>query len=129
MPGIASAVPIRKPRATINKLFIDLRSLESLEDRNIYTPGGIVKSMKITKSTKRVLLFMSSPWGRWGRVVVGSVMIVSALFTGGIALIMLPFGAMMVFTGTMNLCPMGPMYSQPLKGEKIIANMQTYQLK
>lgn len=85
--------------------------------------------MKITKSTKRVLLFMSSPWGRWGRVVVGSAMIVSALFTGGIALIMLPFGAMMIFTGTMNLCPMGPMYSQPLKGEKIIANMQTYQLK
>ena len=85
--------------------------------------------MKISKSTKRVLLFMSSPWGRWGRVVVGSAMIVSALLTGGIALIMLPFGSLMIFTGTMNLCPMGPMYSQPLKGDKIIENMQTYQLK
>ena len=85
--------------------------------------------MKITNSTKKVLLFMSGPYGRWGRVIVGSIMIVSALFTGGLALIMLPFGAMMIFTGTMNLCPMGPMYRQPLKGEKIIANMQTYQLK
>lgn len=85
--------------------------------------------MKMTKSTKQVLLFMSSPWGRWGRVVVGSVMILSALITGGLALIMLPFGALMLFTGSMNLCPMGPMYRQPLKGEKIIANMQTYQLK
>ena len=85
--------------------------------------------MEITKSTKRVLLFMSSPYGRWGRVVVGSVMIVSALLTGGAALIILPFGALMIFTGSMNLCPMGPMYRQPLKGEKIIANMQTYQLK
>lgn len=72
---------------------------------------------------------MSSPWGRWGRVVVGSVMVLSGLLTGGAALIVLPFGILMIFTGTMNLCPMGPMYRQPLKGEKIIANMQTYQLK
>jgi len=85
--------------------------------------------MKITNSTKKVLLFMSGPYGRWGRVVVGSIMIVSGLLTGGLALIMLPFGALMIFTGTMNICPMGPMYRQPLKGEKIIANMQTYQLK
>jgi hypothetical protein len=85
--------------------------------------------MRITKSTKKVLLFMSSPWGRWGRIALSPLMITGGLLIGGAALIMVPFGVLMLVTGSMNLCPMGPIYRQPLKGEKIIANMQTYQLK
>ena len=49
--------------------------------------------------------------------MVGAIMVSVGAILGGGGLIMLPFGALMIFTGSINVCPMGSMYSQSLKGQ------------
>lgn len=84
--------------------------------------------MKLTKSAKRTLLFMSSPAGRWARIIAGPIMIATAITIGGAAYIMLPFGVLMLITGTANLCPMGPLYKQSFSGVKILQDVPRYKI-
>lgn len=91
-------------------------------------PWGYTKFMKLSKSAKRTLLFMSSPAGRWARIIGGPLMIAIAITVGGATYLLVPFGVMMFITGTANLCPMGPLYKQSFSGAKILQDVPRYKL-
>jgi len=67
-----------------------------------------------------VLKAMSSPAGRWARIVGGPAIIAGSIVSGGWALALLPVGVMMMATGIVNLCPAGLFLGRPVNGEELI---------
>lgn len=74
----------------------------------------------IPASTIAVMKAVSSPVGRWARIVGGPVLIAGSLISGGWALALIPLGIMMFTTGLLNLCPAGLFYRTPLNGKKLL---------
>ena len=61
-----------------------------------------------------VLKAVSSPVGRWARIIPGAVL------SGGLALALIPVGVLMLVTGALNLCAAGLFLRRPVNGEKLI---------
>ncbi|SCX14573.1 DUF2892 domain-containing protein [Candidatus Aquiluna sp. UB-MaderosW2red] len=74
----------------------------------------------IPKSSIAVMKAVSSPAGRWARIVGGPVLIAGSILSGGWALALIPLGLMMFSTGLLNLCPVSLYYRAPLNGEKLL---------
>jgi hypothetical protein len=62
-----------------------------------------------------LIKFMSSRAGRLLRVAAGMALIVVALDLGGGWLTLSVLGLITLFAGTLNVCLMAPLMSQPLK--------------
>lgn len=71
-----------------------------------------------------LLTAVSSPAGRWARIIGGPAVIVGAIVAGGWALVLAPIGAMMLVTGILNICPVGPLLGRPAKGDELILSFQ-----
>ena len=71
-----------------------------------------------------LLTAVSSPVGRWARIILGPLVVVGAIVTGGWALALVPIGVMMLVTGILNLCPAGPLLGRPAKGDELILSFQ-----
>jgi hypothetical protein len=67
-----------------------------------------------------VLKAVSSPVGRWARIIGGPVIIAGSIASGGWALALIPLGGLMLATGVLNLCPAGLFLGRPVNGEKLI---------
>ena len=67
-----------------------------------------------------VLKAVSSPTGRWARIVGGPAIVVGSIVSGGWALALIPIGVLMLATGVLNLCPAGLFLGRPVNGEKLI---------
>jgi hypothetical protein len=76
-----------------------------------------------------MISFMSGPWGRLARGVVGSFLVVLALIGMGWSLLLLPLGLFMMATGILNYCPAGLMFPEWKKETQILANFPTHKLK
>lgn len=74
-----------------------------------------------------VLKAVSSPAGRWARIVLGPLVIVGSIAAGGWALVLVPVGIMMTVTGILNWCPAGPMLGRPIKGDELILSFDRIQ--
>ena len=85
--------------------------------------------MKLTPANKKILTFMASTPGRWARIIAGATFAVLALTQGGASLFLLIPAAMMLTTGIMNYCPMGPLYGQTIKSGELLKKLQTYDMK
>jgi hypothetical protein len=85
--------------------------------------------MKLTPAKRRMLSFMSGPWGRLARATVGSVLIATALVGMGWNLLLLPLGIFMIATGILNYCPAGLVFPEWKKEPQILANFPTHKLK
>ena len=85
--------------------------------------------MKLTPANKKILTFMASTPGRWLRIIAGVALATTALVQGGLSLLLLIPAAMMLTTGIMNYCPMGPLYGQSIKSGEILKKLQTYDMK
>ena len=85
--------------------------------------------MKLTPANRRMLSFMSGPWGRLARATVGSVLIATALVGMGWNLLLLPLGIFMIATGILNYCPAGLVFPEWKKERQILANFPTHKLK
>jgi hypothetical protein len=72
---------------------------------------------------------MASTPGRWLRIIAGVALAITALVQGGLSLLLLIPAAMMVTTGIMNYCPMGPLFGQSIKSGEILKKLQTYEMK
>jgi len=72
---------------------------------------------------------MASTPGRWARIVGGVTLATIALTQLGGAIFLLIPAALMLTTGIMNYCPVGPLYGQGIKSGEILKNLQTYDLK
>ena len=96
---------------------------------NKNTPRGIVESMKLTPANKKILTFMASTPGRWARIIAGATFAVLALTQGGASLFLLIPAALMLTTGIMNYCPMGPLYGQSFKSGELLKKLPSYDMK
>jgi Zn-dependent protease len=96
---------------------------------NKYTPRGILEVMKLTPLNKKILTFMASTPGRWARIIAGVSLAGVALMQGGASLFLLIPAAMMLTTGIMNYCPMGPLYGETIKSGELLKKLQTYDMK
>jgi len=67
-----------------------------------------------------VLKAVSSPVGRWARIIGGPVIIAGSIAAGGWALLLIPVGLMMLAMGVLNVCPAGLFLGRPVNGEKLI---------
>jgi len=67
-----------------------------------------------------VLKAVSSPAGRWARILGGPAIIIGAVASGGWALLLVPVGALMLATGILNLCPAGLFLGRPVKGDELV---------
>jgi hypothetical protein len=67
-----------------------------------------------------VLKAVSSPAGRWARIMGGPVIIAGSIVSGGWALALIPIGVLMFSTGVLNLCPAGLFLGRPINGESLI---------
>lgn len=67
-----------------------------------------------------VLKAVSSPAGRWARIIGGPVIIAGSIVSGGWALLLVPVGLLMLATGVLNLCPAGLFLGRPVNGDKLI---------
>jgi hypothetical protein len=85
--------------------------------------------MKLTPARRKMISFMSGPWGRLARGVVGSFLVVLALIGMGWSLVLLPLGLFMMATGILNYCPAGLLFPEWKKERQILANYPTYKLK
>jgi hypothetical protein len=85
--------------------------------------------MKLTPARRKMISFMSGPWGRLARGVVGSFLVVLALIGMGWSLLLLPLGLFMMATGILNYCPAGLMFPEWKKERQILVNYPTYKLK
>ena len=63
---------------------------------------------------------VSSPAGRWARILGGPAIIVGAVASGGWALLLVPVGGLMLATGILNLCPAGLFLGRPVKGDELV---------
>jgi hypothetical protein len=66
-----------------------------------------------------ILKAVSSPVGRWARIVGGPAIIGGGILSGGWALVFVPVGILMLVTGALNLCPAGLFLGRPVNGEKL----------
>jgi Zn-dependent protease len=104
--------------------------MNRLFDRgNNNTPGGIIGTMKLTPANKKILTFMASTPGRWIRIFGGVTLAAVALTQGGASLLLMIPAAMMLTTGIMNYCPMGPLYGQTVKSGELLKKLHTYDMK
>lgn len=85
--------------------------------------------MKLTPANKKFLTFMASGYGRLIRLVVGGSLIAIALTQLGWALLLLPLGIAMTYTGIANVCPVGPLFRQSAKSAELLKSLQSYDLK
>ena len=85
--------------------------------------------MKLTPANKKILTFMASTPGRWIRIFGGGALAVTALVQGGVSLLLLIPAAMMLTTGIMNYCPMGPLYGQSIKSGELLKKLPSYEMK
>ncbi|MBX9471382.1 YgaP family membrane protein [Microcella sp.] len=67
-----------------------------------------------------VLTAVSSPVGRWARIIGGPAIIAGSLLSGGWALALIPVGILMLATGVLNLCPAGFFLGRPVKGDELV---------
>jgi hypothetical protein len=67
-----------------------------------------------------ILKAVSSPVGRWARIIGGPAIIAGSIVSGGWALALIPVGILMLTTGVVNLCPAGLFLGRPVNGEKLI---------
>jgi hypothetical protein len=67
-----------------------------------------------------VLKAVSSPAGRWARIIGGPVIIAGSIVSGGWTLLLVPVGLLMLATGVLNLCPAGLFLGRPVNGDKLI---------
>ena len=85
--------------------------------------------MKLTPANRKMLSFMSGPWGRVARAAMGSFLIATALVGMGWNLLLLPLGIFMIATGILNYCPAGLVFPEWKKERQILANFPTHKLK
>jgi hypothetical protein len=85
--------------------------------------------MKLTPANRKMILFMSGPWGRLARGAMGSFLIAIALIGMGWSLLWLPLGIFMIATGILNYCPASLMFPEWKKERQILTNYPTYKLK
>ena len=85
--------------------------------------------MKLTPANKKILTFMASTPGRIARIVVGTALIGIAITLSGAWLTLALLGGFMIFSGTMNYCPMGPLFGQSSKSGELLKTLQKYDLK
>ena len=85
-----------------------------------YTHGGIIRIM-------RFLSFMNTPAGRAIRIVGGVVLIVIGVAIGGVAGTALAvFALLPIATGVFGLCPINPLFGQPVRACAVPAKRRTH---
>jgi hypothetical protein len=67
-----------------------------------------------------VLTAVSSPVGRWARIIGGPAIVAGSILSGGWALALIPVGILMLTTGALNLCPAGLFLGRPVKGDELV---------
>ena len=72
-----------------------------------------------------VLRAVSSPAGRWARIVGGPAIVAGSVVSGGWALALIPVGLLMLTTGVRNVCPAGLFLGRPIKGDELIRSFDT----
>ena len=85
--------------------------------------------MKLTPANRKMISFMSGPWGRLARGLMGSFLVTIALIGMGWSLLWLPLGLFMIGSGILNYCPVGLMFPEWKKEQQILADFPTYKLK
>lgn len=85
--------------------------------------------MKLTPANRKMISFMSGPWGRLARGLMGSFLVAIAFMGMGWSLLWLPLGLFMIATGLLNYCPAGLMFPEWKKEQQIVAAMPSYKLK
>jgi len=83
--------------------------------------------MRLTKSRRRVLDFMSGNGGRLVRATFGVALIVSAVTMGDVYWLLAPLGLFMIGTGIMNYCPATFLFTD-YKGEKLTHKFDSYDI-
>jgi len=85
--------------------------------------------MQLTPANRKMISFMSGPWGRFARGGMGAFLVTIALVGMGWSLLWLPLGLLMIATGIMNYCPAGLLFPEWKKEQQILKNYPTYKLK
>lgn len=68
--------------------------------------------------------FMSGPWGRALRIVVGTGLIAGAALSGGWEWLLALPGLLFLVTGVMNYCPAGLMVQPPKNRSEFMASLK-----
>lgn len=68
--------------------------------------------------------FMSGPWGRGLRIIVGLGLIALAIWGGGWEWLLAIPGTLFTLTGIMNYCPAGLMVNPPKDRSEFMASLK-----
>ena len=79
-------------------------------------------------NTRKMISFMSGPWGRGLRIVGGVALWSLAVIDGGWAWLLAIPGTMMLITGVMNYCPAGLMTQKPTNRSEFMASLKPVNL-
>lgn len=81
---------------------------------------------KMSTFERSVLLFMSGPYGRWTRGLLGVALLVLAALGGGWWLLLGIPGLLMITTGVLNYCPAGLAITGSGKQSNIMAEIAKF---
>jgi hypothetical protein len=81
---------------------------------------------KMSAFERSVLLFMSGPYGRWARGLMGVALLVLAAVGGGWWLLLGLPGLLMIATGIANYCPAGLAMTGSGKASNIMADIAKF---
>jgi hypothetical protein len=84
--------------------------------------------MKKNAQSIAFISFMSGPWGRGARIVVGVALWVLAITAGGWSFLWAIPGTLMLVTGAMNYCPANLMVSKPQNRSEFMASLKPVNL-
>jgi Protein of unknown function (DUF2892). len=84
--------------------------------------------MQMTPSTRRMISFMSGPWGRGLRIVGGIALWAVAIAYGGWAWLLAIPGTMMLITGVINYGPVGLMTHKPTNRSQFMVSLKPVNL-
>ena len=76
----------------------------------------------------KMFAFMSGPWGRTLRIVVGAGLIVAAFLDGGWAWLVAIPGAAFLLSGLFNYCPSGAFLADDSERSEFMASLKTTNL-
>lgn len=85
--------------------------------------------MKLTPDRRKFVAFMSGPYGRLVRAVMGTVLVAFALLNLGWYLLLLAPAAFMLWSAAVSFCPVTMLFPQIKEEEKLTNRVPSFKLK
>jgi hypothetical protein len=85
--------------------------------------------MKLTPARRKIVAFMSGPYGRITRAIMGTALVAVAVLNLGWYLLLLAPAAFLIWSAATSFCPVAMLFPQIKEEEKLSNRVSSYKLK